>query len=219
MAGSRVLWWGSLLALTLASSASAASLVGSVHDLYAGPPDQSQAGAVRESNRACPYCHTPHTRAQVETPLWSARESLEAYPLSDGEEGGQVDEAVPGRTSTMCLTCHDGSVATDAVAGFVRPGVRPGGTTPATLAAESLAELPSTSSLSEEGMTHPVGVSYYFAPDLVPPPSDGKFPNGVRLVDGRVECGSCHNPHNAASPPFLATSNAGSALCYTCHVK
>jgi predicted CXXCH cytochrome family protein len=34
-----------------------------------------------------------------------------------------------------------------------------------------------------------------------------------------VECGSCHDPHNDAQKTFLRTSNAGSAVCLTCHAK
>lgn len=51
------------------------------------------------------------------------------------------------------------------------------------------------------------------------PPVGDKFPNGVRLYSGRVECASCHNVHDPAVPPFLRTSNANSSLCKTCHIK
>ncbi|MBF0428487.1 MAG: hypothetical protein HQL94_06150 [Magnetococcales bacterium] len=39
-----------------------------------------------------------------------------------------------------------------------------------------------------------------------------------------VECGSCHDPHNASTASatqvaFLRTSNAGSAVCLACHSK
>ena len=34
-----------------------------------------------------------------------------------------------------------------------------------------------------------------------------------------VECGSCHDPHNENVATFLRKSNAGSALCSTCHTK
>jgi predicted CXXCH cytochrome family protein len=55
------------------------------------------------------------------------------------------------------------------------------------------------------------------------------FPTGtVRLrtwVDGTgvtknvVSCGSCHNAHGKGFPNLLVMSNAGSALCLTCHIK
>ena len=35
----------------------------------------------------------------------------------------------------------------------------------------------------------------------------------------RVECASCHDPHNTTNGTFLRRSNAGSGLCLTCHVK
>ncbi|MCM2251956.1 MAG: cytochrome c3 family protein [Ramlibacter sp.] len=53
----------------------------------------------------------------------------------------------------------------------------------------------------------------------------------VRLYDSgdghEVECASCHDPHgvpsggagSAFNPTFLRVSNAGSALCLTCHIK
>lgn len=35
----------------------------------------------------------------------------------------------------------------------------------------------------------------------------------------RVECASCHDPHNTANGTFLRRTNSGSGLCLTCHVK
>ncbi len=55
--------------------------------------------------------------------------------------------------------------------------------------------------------------------------------NEIRLYDTgqgyKVECASCHDPHGVPSagpgsvfnPTFLRVSNAGSALCLTCHIK
>lgn len=34
-----------------------------------------------------------------------------------------------------------------------------------------------------------------------------------------VECASCHDPHTSANPTFLRISNAGSAVCLSCHIK
>ncbi|MDH4234955.1 MAG: cytochrome c3 family protein [Gallionella sp.] len=34
-----------------------------------------------------------------------------------------------------------------------------------------------------------------------------------------VECATCHDPHTANNPTFLRISNAGSALCLSCHDK
>ena len=42
---------------------------------------------------------------------------------------------------------------------------------------------------------------------------------GSTLASATVECASCHDPHTDAAPTFLRKSNAGSAVCLTCHTK
>lgn len=42
---------------------------------------------------------------------------------------------------------------------------------------------------------------------------------GATTASATVECGSCHDPHNAVNKTFLRTSNAGSGVCLTCHIK
>lgn len=39
------------------------------------------------------------------------------------------------------------------------------------------------------------------------------------LRSDKVECASCHDPHEQTNGTFLRTSNAGSALCLGCHNK
>jgi len=42
---------------------------------------------------------------------------------------------------------------------------------------------------------------------------------GSSTATATVECASCHNPHSNAQGSFLRKSNAGSAICLTCHIK
>lgn len=88
---------------------------------------------------------------------------------------------------------------------------------------------------------HPISITY---PDAGhsdynrPGVNDQKGWVDVKLFDGKVECSSCHDPHGidcgpretrvvegqlqaCSNPlaPFLRKSNAGSALCLTCHIK
>ncbi|HHW14552.1 MAG TPA: cytochrome c3 family protein, partial [Firmicutes bacterium] len=126
---------------------------------------------------------------------------------------------VLGQSSNVCLTCHDGAVAIDATANVVPRQTPKPQSAFVTFGQGQSSDLESPSGSRGPETSHPVGVLYSFAPDLAPAPADGRFPNGVRLIDGRVECASCHNPHNAGSPLFLVASNAGSALCSTCHIK
>ncbi len=42
----------------------------------------------------------------------------------------------------------------------------------------------------------------------------------VSTTQNYVGCTTCHNPHDdTTAPPFLVFSNAGSALCLTCHIR
>ncbi|MBI2362927.1 MAG: cytochrome c3 family protein, partial [Elusimicrobia bacterium] len=54
-------------------------------------------------------------------------------------------------------------------------------------------------------------------PEIVLPPAG----DAVKVYGetNRVECGSCHDPHDNQNGKFLVKSNAGAALCLTCHQK
>ena len=41
----------------------------------------------------------------------------------------------------------------------------------------------------------------------------------ISTAEPFVECASCHDPHSAAQATFLRTSNTGSGVCLSCHVK
>jgi predicted CXXCH cytochrome family protein len=61
--------------------------------------------------------------------------------------------------------------------------------------------------------------------DLVPsltatPPYTADTTGAVKLINGNVECTSCHNPHVQNIDPntsFLVINNSASALCLACH--
>jgi hypothetical protein len=77
---------------------------------------------------------------------------------------------------------------------------------------------------------HPIGFSYS---DVYGERAAGLIAKGsvdakIRFFgsNDRVECSTCHDPHIDASKPadvgqkyFLVKSNAGSALCLSCHNK
>ena len=49
-------------------------------------------------------------------------------------------------------------------------------------------------------------------------PANGNY-GETDPFNSTVECGSCHDPHNEQEKTFLRISNAGSAVCLTCHNK
>lgn len=113
-----------------------------------------------------------------------------------------------GRSTVLCLSCHDGTIASEIVGGgdddFFAAGA-----------------------VVNPQRDHPVGVRY--------PPiqrngtslrreyaSVAKLESegAIKLPNGRVECVSCHDPHNSLGiRGMLVKSDRRSALCLTCHLK
>jgi predicted CXXCH cytochrome family protein len=127
-----------------------------------------------------------------------------------------VQEPTLGSASNLCLSCHDGTVAVgnNIVSGQVS-------TTGQMNAKDQF--LPNTPNLLA---SHPQNLSpIKDTPDLyVGVVSKGQTndPTGsVKLINGDVECTSCHNPHVQAKDPvaqyFLAKNSVQGALCLSCH--
>jgi predicted CXXCH cytochrome family protein len=119
------------------------------------------------------------------------------------------------------MSCHDGTVS---VLSMYNP---PNSGTPTVSAIASridgtgriISNSNVGTSLSDD---HPVNFTYNTA--LAGADGGLKDPAGdavVRglLIGGTVQCSSCHNAHDPANGAFLRVSNAGSALCLTCHIK
>jgi predicted CXXCH cytochrome family protein len=69
---------------------------------------------------------------------------------------------------------------------------------------------------------HPISMSYPTPaedPDFNTPSDPQNGWQDVRLFGGRVECPSCHNPHDPTNVPFLRKTIDNSTICITCHVK
>lgn len=180
---------GKLGAVADAKALLAAGLVGSAHDFR-------QAGG--EALDLCSACHTPHI-AVGRAPLLDKRPQTMTGIRPYQARGVELDDS-----TLLCLSCHDGITAPD-VFSFAH----------ATRAPTPLG----TSWIGSGSLTsHPIGVKYpladpaYFAVSAVT--SDGR----IKLPNGRVQCISCHDPHNTHRVRgMLVNSNEGSRLCLTCH--
>ena len=102
-------------------SAAGNSMVGSRHDLgyfnqraFGSEVGPMQGTAYNDYGEICIYCHTPHNADPI-APLWNrhlpSRENYKIYssPNFDSQNNG------PDGISLACLSCHDGTVAVDAV--------------------------------------------------------------------------------------------------------
>jgi predicted CXXCH cytochrome family protein len=208
---------GALIALALAVAFSAPALaqksamLGGKHDMR----------ATGNTGDACAGCHTPHSaNTTYKALLWNrsyvpAATSFTPYDATTNPDfkGGAVSLGASSATSLLCMSCHDGTSALNAVINV------PNGTTfkTGTVSAATLLG----ADLSND---HPVGFSYDASitgqgtpAKLVQTPDATKVKLFGTAGARRVECGSCHDVHTTTLG-FLRSTNANSALCIACHI-
>jgi predicted CXXCH cytochrome family protein len=151
----------------------------------------------------CGACHSPHNEAPPKAaPLWNASADLSrTFGTAIG------DPVAPGSGTRTCIRCHDGTIALDTIAGVNRDRF---------VNKQHLGLFKTGHGRTD----HPVGMKYPQFDKGFRPMNSVLAQGGVHLPDGRVECISCHDPHNQSGiPGMLVMSNYRSSLCLTCHRK
>ena len=207
-----------VLAVCLMVSASRGTLLAQftgdvigMHDL--GPGSKSPTTGARPD--FCMYCHEPHSGLGGRTPLWNQTLTTQAYSLYNSDtEANRATQPMMGADSNLCLSCHDGTVApgTTAVYGKITmsgsmytydvfgSNLQP--SHPFALALPLKDNIDLIASLASKGTT-------------------GDPTGAVRLINGNIECTSCHNPHVQAKDPvsqnFLVRDSSSGQMCLACH--
>ena len=197
-----------LLSAVVAASARG-GLVGSRHDFVGAGTGWNKSG------ERCLPCHTPHHAVSPQIiPLWNHQTTTATFTLyASATFNGAPSIGQPGGVSLACLSCHDGTVALENYSG------RTNGTV----------HIYHSNLGTDLQRDHPIWFTY----DTVLAAADGRLhdpavqPSGLGgtiaedlLINGRIECTSCHDPHGGAGVrPLLVKSNAASSLCLTCHRK
>jgi len=209
------------LCMLLAATSAFAVIAGSKHDLTSAT---YYTGATKSS---CAFCHTPHHAVASTAPLWNRSTSAATYNLYGGGStlaGSTVNN--PGANSQTCLSCHDGTIDVGDVVNGTNDTIVAAGVLDATGKILGTAAGYIGTNLTT---THPIGVIYNTAKTLAGlnstisggtnPTINGKnwkiYGGGDGV--GRIECGSCHDPHNttAGQTPFL--KDAKLTICADCH--
>jgi len=206
-------WLSAGLALSLLAvpaSTQRLSVTESVHDLSPGGPGTVKAA----SGFACLFCHAPHNVLADQKALWNHELSTQVYtPYTSTTYQQTGEQPLSGNPSKLCLSCHDGTVAPGLT---VSEGLIP---TSGAMSAQSNLQTDLRSShpfsfaapLVDSGELR---ASLFSAPPQTADPS-------VRLVQGRVECTTCHDPHTPNLDPvaqkFLVRDNSNGQLCLACH--
>lgn len=216
-----------LLSLCSTSLFSVSNIRITKHNLVA------KSGILDASNEElCVFCHTPNTvkGGSGEIPAWNKRITLESFKIYTSAEqlpsDGNLESSNP---SLACLSCHDGINAINVIANV--PGMTSApslsrDTNPARGAEvlQMLGSGPVTMKIRDD-TNHPISVEYNMERAnlrMINSPLFGwAGANSISslLRNNRVECGSCHDPHEATNSTFLRVSNANAALCTGCHAK
>jgi predicted CXXCH cytochrome family protein len=186
-----------------------------IHNMGPGTP-----GPVSGPLPACQYCHAPHSglnsAALPNLPLWSQKLSTQSnYTLyTSSTLVNQVQEPTLGSASNLCLSCHDGTVAPGTNVPYVGLQMT-GGMNSQDLFIGTL------QGIHPFNFKLPLNCSN---DNLQSNLCSGSTSNpAVQLIDGNVQCNSCHNPHVQNIDPveqnFLVVDNTNSALCLACHVS
>ena len=192
-----------------------AGISGSAHDF--------DSVAWNDTGEMCVTCHTPHNGATAaDGPLWNRTASTASYTVY-ADPNGTINGTIsaPSGASKLCLSCHDGTVALESFGG--------NGAVTTTLIGAVNPLVNVGSNLSDD---HPISVTYT-DPALAATTTSVTIGSAgtaeltgtiaeLLVPSGSVECSSCHDVHNTytvATTPLLKMTNAGSALCQTCHAK
>lgn len=180
----------------------------------------------------CIVCHTPHNAdaTVAGSPLWNHKVTTASYTLYNSATL-KATMGQPDGPSKLCLSCHDGTVGTQAF-GAQRDNA-------ALLGFSATSKKNLGTNLAND---HPV--SFEYLPGLLaddpelndPATSLSGVPGKSGTIDEdmlrnhKVQCITCHDIHNPAQyinptthlatySKLLKKSNLGSALCLTCHKK
>jgi predicted CXXCH cytochrome family protein len=203
----RIIYYTFILLIWLPNVVNAQSIVNSKHNLSVSGPGTVKATSETE---ICLFCHTPHN-SRPAAPLWNRNDPGSTYTIYSSS----TLQALPGQpdgASILCLSCHDGTVALGSVLS------RPSQITMATGTFMPSGASNLTTNLRDD---HPISFLYNSAlatadgqlkdPASITPP--------VSLSNQRMQCTSCHDPHNNTYSDFLVASPQNSNLCNSCHQR
>jgi len=161
---------------------------------YADEPNDAQ----------CIFCHPPRSNT-LSVGLWNEAQAeyLFDYPYDRPTE--EVPPGKPDGSSLVCLGCHDGTIALGDVLSRTQ--------------STSVGKGIKRTDLSDG---HPISLLY--DADLIEKNDELEDPANLtqktRLDSAsKIQCTTCHDPHDDTYGNFLVMDNSGTALCVTCHKK
>jgi len=183
-----------------------------MHNLTAG----SGSSVSSQGSLGCTFCHAPHSGLGGVSPLWNQKLSKSTYtPYTSTTyvEQGKTQPTL-GTTSSLCLSCHDGTVGVGSSYVY--------GTIPTTGSLNSVDSFGTTLTGSHPfSLVTPMKDAPNLVASLVSKGMTADPTGAVKLVNGSIECTSCHSPHVQAidkiAQNFLVRDSSNGQMCLACH--
>ncbi|MGA7858969.1 MAG: cytochrome c3 family protein [Terracidiphilus sp.] len=180
-----------------------------VHNL--GPGSNSPITGARPDS--CAYCHAPHSG--LKTGLWNQKLTTQVYTTyGSTTEKNLGTQPMLGSDSNQCLSCHDGTVAVGATVAYGQVTTHGSMNTSDVFGSNLQTSHPFSLAL-------PLKDNVDLVASLVASGHTGDPTGAVKLINGNIECTTCHNPHVQAkdlvSQNFLVRDSSNGQLCLACH--
>ena len=201
-----------LLTIVLTGTALRAQITGDALGAHSlGPGSSSPISGARPD--PCAYCHATHSG--LSTGLWNQKLTTQGYTTyTSNTEKNLGTQPLLGSSSNKCLSCHDGTVAVGATVAYGQV------TTQGTMHTADVfgSNMQSSHPFS---LAMPLKDSVNLVATLATSGKTADPTGAVKLINGNVECTSCHDPHVQAKDPislnFLVRDSSNGQLCLACH--
>ncbi|MGB7728029.1 MAG: hypothetical protein WBL50_08360 [Candidatus Acidiferrum sp.] len=175
----------------------------------------SGSSVTAQGGLGCTFCHAPHSGIGGITPLWNQTLSSQSYTLYTSTTFKQQGtQPTLGKSSSLCLSCHDGTVAVGQTAVY--------GKIPVTGTMNNMDVLGTNLSGSHPfSLVMPLKDAPDMAASLVAQGVTADPTGAVQLISGNIECISCHNAHvqgiDRVAQKFLVRDSSNGQMCLACH--
>lgn len=192
----------------------------------------NHAGGNIEDDELCVYCHTPNAAKSsfLNGLAWNKQMHGSTFEMyQSGKKMTQEESS--SNPSLACLSCHDGINAINVVPMVTEsnrrtPGLPSFADGAAVASAQSIPGVIAGMAVgSGKENNHPTSIDYRSGIAGLKETGTALYGwTGAKSVsdllrNNKIECGSCHDPHEARNATFLRVANRGSAVCLGCHNK
>ena len=176
----------------------------------------SGASVYSQGSLGCTFCHAPHSGLGGISPLWNQKYSNASYTTYNSTTYVEQGNPKPtlGITSSLCLSCHDGTVGVGQSQAY--------GPLPVVGSMNGMDSCGTTLTGSHPfSLVLPMKDAPNLVATLVSQCKTADPTGAVKLINCNIECTSCHSPHvqgiDQIAQMFLVRDSSNAQMCSACH--